>query len=267
MGLKGFFKRSACVAMAAGAMTTGLILGRADHLSGAATSTPTVATWAEQPQTPPNYIFPFMSLTYFSVANISEFQYLMYRPLYWFGNGTTPGLNENLSLADQPAYTNNNSTLTINLKDYKWSNGETVTTQDVMFFLNMLHAEKANWAGVRPRWRQHPRLHQECDHRQPDPDDIAADDLGQHVLVHLQPVGPDHAVPDGLGHRPQPAALPDQAGAPRPHSARPTPPAPRSTPSCPTRRGTTRPTRRRPTTRCRPTPPTRSGRWSTGRGT
>ena len=118
--------------------------------SGAATSTPTVASWAEQPQTPPNYIFPFMSLTYFSVANISEFQYLMYRPLYWFGNGTTPGLNENLSLADQPAYTNNNSTLTINLKDYKWSNGETVTTQDVMFFLNMLHAEKANWAAYAP---------------------------------------------------------------------------------------------------------------------
>jgi len=110
----------------------------------------TVATWAEQPQSPPNYIFPFMSLTYFSIANISEFQYLMYRPLYWFGNGTTPGLNENLSLADQPAYTNNNSTLTLNLKDYKWSNGETVTTQDIMFFLNMLHAQKANWAAYAP---------------------------------------------------------------------------------------------------------------------
>src|ERR1035438_4078382 len=150
MGLKGFFKRSACVAFAAGIMTTGLFLAGPITSSGAATSTPTVATWAEQPQTPPNYIFPFMSLTYFSIGNISQFQYLMYRPLYWFGNGTTPGLNENLSLADQPAYTNNNSTLTINLKDYKWSNGETVTTQDIMFFLNMLHAEKANWAAYAP---------------------------------------------------------------------------------------------------------------------
>ena len=36
---------------------------------------------------PPNYIFPFMSLAFFSVTNINQFQYLMYRPLYWFGNG------------------------------------------------------------------------------------------------------------------------------------------------------------------------------------
>ena len=248
-------------------MTTGLFLAGPITSSGAATSTPTVASWAEQPQTPPNYIFPFMSLTYFSVANISEFQYLMYRPLYWFGNGTTPGLNENLSLADQPAYTNNNSTLTINLKDYKWSNGETVTTQDVMFFLNMLHAEKANWAAYAPGGASIPDSIKSVTIDSPTQMTLHADDLGQHVLVHLQPVGPDHAVPDGLGHDLNRAALPDQAGVPRPHSARPTPPAPRSTPSCPTRRGTTRPTRRRPTTRCRPTPPTRSGRWSTGRGT
>ena len=116
MGLKGFFKRSACVALAAGAMTTGLILASPSS-SGASTSTPTVATWAEQPQTPPNYIFPFMSVTYFSVANINEFQYLMYRPLYWFGNGTTPSLNASLSVANQPKYTNKAETLTVKLKD------------------------------------------------------------------------------------------------------------------------------------------------------
>ena len=37
--------------------------------------------------------------------------------------------------------------MTINLKPYKWSNGETVTAQNVMFWMNMLHSEKANWAG------------------------------------------------------------------------------------------------------------------------
>ena len=46
-------------------------------------------TWAEAPSTPPNYIFPFMSLAFFSVNNISQFQQLMYRPLYWFGKGGT----------------------------------------------------------------------------------------------------------------------------------------------------------------------------------
>ena len=31
-----------------------------------------------------------MSLAFFSVANINQFQELMYRPLYWFGKGATP---------------------------------------------------------------------------------------------------------------------------------------------------------------------------------
>ena len=53
----------------------------------------TTATYAEAAQTPPNYIFPFMSLAFFSVNNINQFQQLMYRPLYWFGNGNTPNLN------------------------------------------------------------------------------------------------------------------------------------------------------------------------------
>ena len=110
----------------------------------------TTATWAEAPQTPPNYIFPFMSLAFFSVSNSEQFQYLMYRPLYWFGQGATPGLNTSLSIAQTPTYSADTKTVTINLKPYKWSNGETVTAQDVMFWMNMLHAEKANWAGYSP---------------------------------------------------------------------------------------------------------------------
>ncbi len=115
-----------------------------------ASASTTTAYWAEQPQTPPNYIFPFMSLAFFSVNNSEQFQYLMYRPLYWFGNGATPDLNPSLSLADAPTYSNNNTTVVVNLKPYKWSNGETLTAQNVMFWMNMLHAQKANWAGYAP---------------------------------------------------------------------------------------------------------------------
>ena len=35
------------------------------------------ATFALQPSTTPNYIFPFSSSTYFSVVNSEDFQYLM----------------------------------------------------------------------------------------------------------------------------------------------------------------------------------------------
>jgi peptide/nickel transport system substrate-binding protein len=123
--------------------------------SAGASSIPTGGTkvsggtvrWAELPAFAPTYIFPFMSASTESVANTSEFQYMLYRPLYMFGfpgkNSST--LNPTLSLASIPTYGNNDTTATIALKNYKWSNGESVTATDVLFFMNMLHAETANW--------------------------------------------------------------------------------------------------------------------------
>jgi peptide/nickel transport system substrate-binding protein len=111
---------------------------------------PTTATWAELPGTAPNYIFPFVSLAFYSVTNLNQFQNLMYRPLYWFGKGATPDLDPSLSLAEQPVYSNGERTITITLKGYRWSNGESVDATDVMFWMNMLHAEKANWAAYVP---------------------------------------------------------------------------------------------------------------------
>jgi peptide/nickel transport system substrate-binding protein len=148
MGFKGLLKRSACIAMAVGAMTTGLLLA-SPGTSGAAAK-PTTATWAETPNATPNYIFPYMSLAFFSVANINQFQELMYRPLYWFGLGATPSLNPSLSLATAPVYAASGTSVTINLKNYKWSNGETVNSGDVMFWMNMMHAQPAGFAGYAP---------------------------------------------------------------------------------------------------------------------
>ena len=109
-----------------------------------------VAYWAEAPQATPNYIFPFMSLSFFSVTNIPQFQQLMYRPLYWFGNGSNPTLNPSLSLAANPVYSKNNTEVTMKLKPYKWSNGESVTAQQVVFWMNMTKVEYLNWAAYVP---------------------------------------------------------------------------------------------------------------------
>ena len=107
------------------------------------------ATWALQPSAVPNYIFPFDSSTYFSTVNEEEFQYLMYRPLYWFGNGASPTLNTSLSLADPPAY--NGKTVTITMKGWKWSNGETVSAQDLLFWIHMMQAvAPADWGDYVP---------------------------------------------------------------------------------------------------------------------
>ncbi len=97
----------------------------------------------------PNYIFPFTSSSDFSVSNSQYFQYLMYRPLYWFGNGASPTLNATLSLAHPPVYSGNN--VTINLKGWKWSNGETVTADNVLFWIHMLQAVgSSDWGAFVP---------------------------------------------------------------------------------------------------------------------
>ena len=116
--------------------------------STSAASTPVTggtAVMAEAPQYPPTYIFPFMNSANVSNVNLFDFQYLMYRPLYWFGTGDQPTVNTSLSLANLP--TVSGRTLTITLKHYMWSNGTPVTTQDVMFWLNLETAESTNFFG------------------------------------------------------------------------------------------------------------------------
>ncbi len=195
MGIKGLVRKAVTLFVAVGAMTFGLI-ALSSTPSGASAASNT-ATFAEAPSATPNYIFPFMSLAFFSVYNIDQFQQLMYRPLYWFGNGSTPNLNESLSLADAPVYSDGGAVVTINLKDYKWSNGEAVTAGDVMFWMNMMHADKANWAAYAPGTI---------------PDNIKSIKIDsptsltftlnrgvQLLLVHLQPVVTDHPDARGLG--------------------------------------------------------------------
>jgi peptide/nickel transport system substrate-binding protein len=149
MGIKGLVKRSFAAAMAIGALTVAVGLVGPATTAGAATRSSSSApvTWAEPPQATPNFILPFYPAQLCSVDNIEQFQFLMYRPLYWFGSGNGVTVNPSLSLGSTPAYSNGGTTVTINLKSYKWSNGETVTGQDVQFFMNVYHAEKANFCG------------------------------------------------------------------------------------------------------------------------
>jgi peptide/nickel transport system substrate-binding protein len=102
-------------------------------------------TFALPPAVIPNYIFPVMSGTYYSNVNLYQFQALMFRPLYWFGTGNQPSFNESLSLAKAPAFTNAGKTVTITLNKYKWADGKPVTSQDVLFFMQILKAETSIW--------------------------------------------------------------------------------------------------------------------------
>jgi peptide/nickel transport system substrate-binding protein len=98
-----------------------------------------------------NWIWPYTPLTNANEYNAEGFQMLMYRPLYEFGNnGPSVSVNYPLSLANAPVYTNGGKTVTITMKGWKWSNGETVNASDVVFWLNMMKAEPEQFYGYVP---------------------------------------------------------------------------------------------------------------------
>src|SRR5215467_2761608 len=91
-----------------------------------------------------NWIFPFYAITNASVYNGQEFQWLMVRPLYMFGNDTPSSISINypLSPADPPVYSNGGKTVAVTMKGWKWSDGSTVDAKSVIFYLNMAQGEK-----------------------------------------------------------------------------------------------------------------------------
>jgi len=99
-----------------------------------------------------NCILPIEGTQCYSVVNYEDFEYLQQRPLYFFGgnSNTSIAVNYPLSVANAPVYSNGGKTVVINLKGWKWSNGETVDAKDLVFDLNLIAAEKANFAGYTP---------------------------------------------------------------------------------------------------------------------
>jgi peptide/nickel transport system substrate-binding protein len=105
--------------------------------SGASAVTHQVVTFAELPAESPNFIFPFTTAAYYGVSNLNYLQHLMFRPLYSYGNHGSVTLDKSLSLASTPVFSNNDKTVKITLKPYKWSNGTSVSATDVLFWLNI----------------------------------------------------------------------------------------------------------------------------------
>jgi peptide/nickel transport system substrate-binding protein len=95
-----------------------------------------MVTYALPANVTPNYIFPFAGGADFTIVNLDNLQYFLYRPLYWFGDQGLPYLNEKLSLAYKPQYSG--QVVTIKMKpNLHWSNGELITAKDLMFWINM----------------------------------------------------------------------------------------------------------------------------------
>ena len=124
----------------------------------AASGTPHAGTltWAQSPGSAPTWIFPVTPGANFTVTTIDSFQFEMWRPLYWYGNGVRPVLVPSMSLADAPVYSNGDKTVTVHMKtNYRWSDGQPVTSKDTLFFLDVMRAavkeSGSNWGLYTPK--------------------------------------------------------------------------------------------------------------------
>ncbi|MGA3215291.1 MAG: ABC transporter substrate-binding protein [Acidimicrobiales bacterium] len=109
-----------------------------------------VANFAEPPGEQPTYIFPLLTCPADTSQNIGTFQNLLFEPLFSFASGSSVALNESTSLAYPPTYSDNNQEVTIRLKPYKWSNGESVDADDILFWQNLITANVSDDCNFSP---------------------------------------------------------------------------------------------------------------------
>jgi peptide/nickel transport system substrate-binding protein len=103
------------------------------------------------PEQMPNYIFPMYSPQVCGTQNINQLMFNMFRPLYWYGNNYRPTIDYGYSIGQQPQFSGGGKTVTIHLNTWKWADGESVTSRDLVFWLNMMKADPATeWCGYVP---------------------------------------------------------------------------------------------------------------------
>jgi peptide/nickel transport system substrate-binding protein len=108
-------------------------------------------TFTEGSDAPPNYIFPMYTFAVCSTTNNNQLMYMMYQPLYTYGENYQPTIDYNHSIGQAPAISNGGKTFTIKLNPYKWSDGENVTARDLVFWMNVMKASPSTeWCGYAP---------------------------------------------------------------------------------------------------------------------
>ncbi len=107
--------------------------------------------FAQAPSGAPDYIFPMTTFSVCSTNNIDQLNAMLYRPLYWYGNNNTAAVDYDYSIGQAPTFSNGDKTVTIKLNNFKWSDGEQVTSQDVALWISMYKGDpSSNYCGYVP---------------------------------------------------------------------------------------------------------------------
>lgn len=107
--------------------------------------------FTEGSDAPPNYIFPMYNFQVCSTTNANQLMNMLYYPLFTYGENYRPTVDYSHSIGTQPTTSNGGKTFTIKLNPYKWSDGEAVTSRDLVFWMNVLKASPSTeWCGYAP---------------------------------------------------------------------------------------------------------------------
>jgi peptide/nickel transport system substrate-binding protein len=133
-----------------GLPTSGPGLNQPTTGSGSKVSGGTVY-FTEGPDATPNYIFPMYNFQVCSTVNANQLQSLLYRGLYQYGDNYDPTVDYAHSIGQKPSISADGKTYTVKLNPWKWSDGETVTGRDLVFWMNLVKASPATeWCGYAP---------------------------------------------------------------------------------------------------------------------
>ncbi|HME65644.1 MAG TPA: ABC transporter substrate-binding protein, partial [Streptosporangiaceae bacterium] len=122
--------------------------------AGTPSGTAGTITYAMVPGAVPNWIMPMPTAASNSVYNVFNFEWQMWPPMYYAPDGSTPTVDPTLSPANAPVWSNGDKTMTITVKPWKWSNGQTLSSKDLLFTFDIIaagvKASPANWAPYVP---------------------------------------------------------------------------------------------------------------------
>jgi peptide/nickel transport system substrate-binding protein len=111
-------------------------------------------TYAIAPGEVPNWILPVPTMAANSVYNIFNFEWQMWPPMYYTPKGSTLTVDSSLSVANAPVWSHSHKTMTITVKPWKWSDGQRVSSKDLLFTFDVIKAavkaSPANWASYVP---------------------------------------------------------------------------------------------------------------------
>jgi peptide/nickel transport system substrate-binding protein len=139
MKVKGRFHRLALTGVLSGVAVLGL--ATIPSISGASVQPhPSGTLTFPEVQNDWTFVNPFLPGSQFTASN-AAFISLQDRPLYLFGAGNNTSINYTYSLANAPSFSNTThpgkTTVTVPLKGWHWSNGETVNGASALFWINM----------------------------------------------------------------------------------------------------------------------------------